>query len=268
MANNFIEHKDRWLLIANDEFEYSIHFIKAWLPFNAWYCNSYPSLENNDRRILTEIKTSNNLFKTRIISLLDGVDENSVLFKQKLVKLNNQLELCKVPSAASPISFKSINFRKNTTRVFNKTYRNHQFKIELITPIQPHNNKIKVDILNNHSSNILAYLHNKVDIQHLKNNNDFKNLSVTNQKIIIDGFELINPNLKESLIVNRKNQSITSIKEVFFINDTDLLAQGIIEILYNLRCILFHGEVNPSKDNLKIYEPAFYMLRLLIKSIE
>lgn len=79
---------------------------------------------------------------------------------------------------------------------------------------------------------------------------------------------MINPNLKESLIAKKKNQSFSSIKEVFFIDDTDLLAQGIIEILYNLRCILFHGEIQPSKDNLKIYEPAFYMLRLLIKSIE
>lgn len=182
MANNFIDFKDRWLQIANGEFEYSILFIKSWLPFNAWYCNSYPNLDNNDRRILTEIKTVNNLFKTRIISLLEGIDENSLFFKQKLVKLNNQLELCKVPSTTNPISFKSINFRKNTTRVFNKTYRNYQFKIELITPVQPHNYKIKVDIINNHNSNVLAYLHNKVNIEHLKNNNDFKNLSATNQK--------------------------------------------------------------------------------------
>lgn len=268
MPNNFIDFKSRWLQIANGEFEYSILFIKSWLPFNAWYCNSYPDLNNNDRRILTEIKSCNNLFKTRIISLLEGSDEDSIFFKQKLIKLYQQLELCKVPSASKPISFKSLNFRENPTTVFNKTYRNYKFKIELFTRIPPHNIRIKIDILNNHNSNVLAYSHTKYDVEHLKNNGDFKSLSNTNQKIIIDGFELLNPKFKESLIVTKKNQSFLSIKEILFINDSDLISQGIIEILYNLRCILFHGEIQPNKDNLKIYEPAFYMLRLLIKSLD
>jgi len=268
MPNNFIDFKSRWLQIANGEFEYSILFIKSWLPFNAWYCNSYLDLNNNDRRILTEIKSSNNLFKTRIISLLEGSDEDSIFFKQKLIKLYQQLELCKVPSANTAVSFKSLNFRENPTTVFNKTYRNYKFKIELLTRTPPHNNRVKIDILNNHNSNVLAYLHTKYDLDHLKNNGDFKSLSNTNQKIIIDGFELLNPKFKESLIVTKKNQSFSSIKEVLLINDSDLISQGIIEILYNLRCILFHGEIQPNKDNLKIYEPAFYMLRLLIKSLD
>jgi hypothetical protein len=268
MNNNFIDYKTRWLRIANGEFEYSILFIKAWLPFNAWYCNSYPNLNNNDRRILSEIKTGNTLFKTRIISLLEGSNEDSIFFKQKLLQLHNQLELCKVPSTAKPITFNNINFRENPNPVFNKTHRNYKFKIELITPIPPHNNKVKIDILNSTNSNILAYLHTKYDIENLKNNHDFKQLSESNQNIIIDGFELVNPKFRESLIATRKSESFPHIKDVFFINNSDLLAQGIIEILYNLRCILFHGEIQPSKDNLKIYEPAFYMLRLLIKSLD
>ena len=62
MANNFVDHKERWLQIANGEFDYSIQFIKAWLPFNAWYCNSYPDHKNRDRPILEEIKKDNNLY--------------------------------------------------------------------------------------------------------------------------------------------------------------------------------------------------------------
>ena len=65
MANNFVENKDRWLLIANGEFEYPILFIKSWLPFNAWYCNNYPHHKNKDRSILEEMKSDNNLYKTR-----------------------------------------------------------------------------------------------------------------------------------------------------------------------------------------------------------
>ena len=68
--------------------------------------------------------------------------------------------------------------------------------------------------------------------------------------------------------MQRKNKSLKTIKEILFTENTDHLSQAIIEILYNLRCILFHGEIQPNKDNLKIYKPAFYMLRLLIKSLD
>jgi len=268
MPNNFVEHKDRWLQIANGEFEYSILFIKAWLPFNAWYCNSYPEEKNRDRPILTKIKTDNNLFKTRIISLLEGDNEESVFFRINLVKLHKQLELCKVPNVENSISFRSINYRENPDTIFNKTYRNYRFKIEFITPTPPQNNRIKVDILNPSNTNILPYLHTKYNIEHFTLNTDFNNLSEANKNVILEGYKSLNPKLKESLIVKKKVDSLTSIKEVLFTKNTDQLAQAIIEVLYLIRCILFHGEIQPNKDNLKIYEPAFYMLRLLIKSLD
>lgn len=269
MPNNFVEHKDRWLQIANGEFEYSIMFIKCWLPFNAWYCNNYPELNNSDRQILTKVKNDNNLFKTRVISLLEGVDIDSVFFREKLVSLNGHLEKCLVPSVQKCISFKSINFRNNPNTVFTKTFRNSKYKIEYFNPAPPPTNyKIKIDRVNFRNSTTFSYNHTKYDLAHLKIHPDFINLTEESKTIITEGFELINPNLKESVIVNRKKDALPSITSVLFIKNTDLLAQAIIEILYRLRCILFHGELQPSRDNLKIYEPAFYMLRLLIKSLE
>ncbi|QHI34695.1 hypothetical protein IMCC3317_00380 [Kordia antarctica] len=267
MVNNFIDNKGRWLQIANDDFEYSLLFIKSWLPFNAWYCSSYPDLNNNDRKILTVLKNNNNLFRTRIISLLEGEDDESVYFRNNLVQLHNQLELCKVPSVEKSVSFKSLNFRENPNTIFTKTHRNHQFKVEFITPIPPQNYRIKIDVINNNNISILAYQYTKYNLIHFVADNDYQNLSETNQKIILDGFKTLSPRLKESLIVQKRNKSFKKIKEILLTENTDHLSQAIIEILYNLRCILFHGEINPNKDNLKIYKPAFYMLRLLIKSL-
>lgn len=267
MANNFIDHKERWLQIANGEFDYSIHFIKSWLPFNAWYCNSYPSLNNKDRPILEEIKNDVNLFRNRIISLLDGTDEDSEYFRFNLVKLHKQLEFCKVPNAADSISFNNINFRENPSNIFTKTIRDYSFKAEFITPTPPHNYKIRIDIVKVTGASILSYLHTKYDRNHLISSGDYIALTEANKKTLINGFDSINPKLKESLIVKSKKESLKSIKEVLFINDKNLLSMAIVEILYNLRCILFHGQIQPSKDNLKIYEPAFHMQRLLLKSL-
>lgn len=268
MANNFVDHKDRWLLIANGEFEYPILFIKSWLPFNAWYCNNYPHHNNRDRNILEELKNDNNLFITRIISLLQNNDEDSKIFQANLVKLNNLLESYKVPTATNNISLKSVNFRTNPTTSSIFTFRRNTYKVELITPIPPQNFKIRIDIFNSTSHNIFIYNHTKYDKNHLINHADFIGLSNVHKEKILEGFESINPKLKESLIVSKKSESLQTINTVLFTNDTLLLAQGIIEILYNIRCILFHGEIQPNKDNLKIYEPSFYILKQLIKSLD
>lgn len=268
MANNFVEHKDRWLQIANGEFDYSIMFIKSWLPFNAWYCNNYPELNNSDRRILTEVKNDDNLFKTRIISLLEGTNDDAAFFREKLANLHAQLDICRVPNVDNCITFSNINFRTNPTTVFTKTYRRSRYKIEYINPALPPNHyKVKLDRVNSSNNTTLTYSHTKYDINHLKNNSDYISLADESKRVIDEGFKLINPKLKESLIVSKKRDSLPTINSVMLTKDTDLLSQAIIEILYRIRCILFHGEIQPSKDNLKIYEPAFYMLRLLIKSL-
>lgn len=268
MANNFIDQKDRWLQIANGDFEYSILFIKCWLPFNAWYCNNYPQFKNQDSAILREVKTDDNLFRTRLISLLENDDEDSIFFRNQLIILHKQLERCKVPNIANSLSFKSINFRTNPNPIFTKDYNKFNFKIELLVPIQPHNIKIRVDVLKNRRATMYTYQHTKYDFEHFINDPSFIALSEKNKEILKDGFKQINPKIKESLIVEKKKDSLQNIGSVFFKNDTNLLSQAIIEIIYNLRCILFHGEIQPNKDNLKIYEPAYYMLKLLIKSLD
>jgi hypothetical protein len=210
MANNFIDHKDRWLLIANGEFEYPILFIKSWLPFNAWYCNNYPHHKNRDRPILEEMKLDNNLFITRIIALLQNSDEDSIIFQTNLVKLHNYLESYKVPTAMENISFKSLNYRANSITSFVKSHRNHNYKVEIITPISPNNYRIRIDILNAGGSNIFLYNHTKYEKSHLVSDPSFKLLSKQKKDIIIEGFESINPKLKESLIVFKKNESLNN----------------------------------------------------------
>ena len=39
------------------------------------------------------------------------------------------------------------------------------------------------------------------------------------------------------------------------------------EILYELRCKLFHGEIEPSDTNSGVFEQAFYIQRVLIKAL-
>jgi len=56
-------------------------------------------------------------------------------------------------------------------------------------------------------------------------------------------------------------------RNLYFINDSEQLCKGIIEILYKLRNTLFHGEIVPDSDTNKVYEPAYQILYTLIQAL-
>lgn len=133
MANQFVEHKDRWLLLSeHSDFEYALLFIRTWIPFNAWYCNNYPDLKNNDSKILKNVKADNNLFRTRIISLLQGTDNESKFFRELIGELHGSLEKYYVPNHNDRITFHNLYFRDNPKKVCLDMKRKINYKAELV----------------------------------------------------------------------------------------------------------------------------------------
>ena len=49
-----------------------------------------------------------------------------------------------------------------------------------------------------------------------------------------------------------------------FINNPNLIARAIIEILYELRNALFHGEITPDLKTQRVYQPAYLILKSII----
>lgn len=268
MPNSFVENQSRWLQIANNDIDYTILFIKCFLPFNAWYCNNYPQHNNNDSKIIYSLKSEDNIFKTRIISLLEGNNSESKTFRENIVTLHTMLEHIRVPSNTNRISFLDINFRENPEKTKTKNFNKYTYKAEYLTPSAPHHYRIKLTIVKTVGySSIFSYQHNKYDKEHLKLNNDFNNLTNKTREIILSLFEDVDPKKKESLILNSKKNSFPKFSNLYFVNDSDIIAQSLIEIIYRLRCILFHGEITPTTDNLSIYEYAYYILKSIIKTL-
>lgn len=75
-----------------------------------------------------------------------------------------------------------------------------------------------------------------------------------------------NPNFKE---VSEKQKALyyLEFEKYFFINETDEIAKGLIELIYRLRNALFHGEVLPDKKHIKIYENAYHIIRIVLDYI-
>jgi hypothetical protein len=47
----------------------------------------------------------------------------------------------------------------------------------------------------------------------------------------------------------------------------DALFAGAAEVLYEMRCTLFHGELAPTKDAVSCYEPAFRIVRRFLDCV-
>jgi hypothetical protein len=52
-----------------------------------------------------------------------------------------------------------------------------------------------------------------------------------------------------------------------FVKDKAAIFAGLIEILYSMRNMLFHGELVPDSQANRTYEPAYHLLRQLIATV-
>lgn len=93
---------------------------------------------------------------------------------------------------------------------------------------------------------------------------DFRHLSQTQQNNLKACYEEINPSKPINLLSNDSNNCV-QMGNLHFINNTEQLCKGMIEILYKLRNALFHGEIIPDNYTNKVYEPAYQILHALIQ---
>ena len=80
---------------------------------------------------------------------------------------------------------------------------------------------------------------------------------------------VLKPKVKGNGFYSKPQNCITidEVKNLYFVNNTDEISKSIIQIIYDLRCKLFHGELDPTNANIGIYEQAFYIQQMLIKEL-
>jgi hypothetical protein len=85
----YTENSEKWKSLAS--IDYLTQFVKAWIPFNAWYRSYYPDLDS-DRKAINEIKATQNKFRDKLISLLTNEGNDGVSFKSRTAELHLALE--------------------------------------------------------------------------------------------------------------------------------------------------------------------------------
>ena len=275
-------HIKNW--IDKSDPDYYIMFIKAWIPYNAWYMHNFYN-ENerriNDKSIIRYIQNNPNKYKDKIISLINGNDDDSKQFKQRITLLHYQLESHPIPDYDNRISFDNICIEDNTINTKVIRCGRHSIKGTKDTTIQRTAPRWIFEVIVNRTA---ATIHRialyKCSLTELHSNSDYRGITDSSIKLTIDKcLNEINPQKTISVIskpivqrdgsYSRPRNSITidDNKNLYFINDSEQISKSIIQIIYDLRCKLFHGELDPTNANLGIYEQAFYIQKMLIKEL-
>lgn len=261
MANTLISN---W--IAKSEPDYYTMFIKAWIPFNAWYYKEYST--KKDDKAITEMCATSNKIRDRIEALIKNDDNESRKFKQNLAFLQKEFNERSIKNYNKIISFDSISL----SDYFPEAETLH--KRGIIYKAIPHKtNGFRATVVSkDNSKTYMDKTFNPYSIETLTLDNQFISLNSTMRNNIKEVFVKIDPNKPFSLISKSRisNEYILLDKDIQikFINNSELIAKAIIQILYNLRCILFHGQLDPTDTNKAVYEYAFHLLKPIIKELK
>lgn len=249
--------------------DYYMFFLKAWIPFNAWYVNEYPSLKKKDMEIIKELQDHADSKPKKIIkNFLDSATEYEALkFQTYLAELHFQLDKINLTHNGNRLSFRNLSLTENPEKYKHATDdKGNVFKTEKTSSyfqayIEAKGGKVLLD-----------FKKPTYEIEEIKKDTDYIRLDKKVQKKIYTLFEAIDPKKPISIISDSSSKkdyiTLKAKNSCKIIQDTETVSKGCIKVLYALRCMLFHGEVAPTETNKKVYENAFYLLQLIINELK
>lgn len=263
MPSTYTEHADKWKSLA--DIDYFTQFVKAWIPFNAWYRTYFPTLKT-DREAINEIKINTNSARSRFLGLLNGSSDESHQFRQHIAHLHYCLSNAVIENNSQRIYFESFVVELDRSCLVQRdTYNGINYFIEL-TLSNNEVSRVFTTVINSTRSTLLNYSHNRYDIQHLRADRSFGRLSNVQKSFLEQKFNLANPKKPINLLTNDTLNCI-NIGQYNFINDPNTIFKCVIEIIYNLRNVLFHGQIVPNRDTNIVYEPAYKVLKFIVDGL-
>lgn len=265
---NITENTRRF--IENADIDYFTYFIKAWIPFNAWYKNRWPDI-HTDRGAISSVKDTVNETRSAIVNYLENDNDNAKTFRSYLSSLHFQLMENDIRNRGVRISFESVQAGKNRTNQIDDTHNQIRYKLDRVR-----NGNITINVTKTRTgdSSCGEIFQDEYNLEDLREDREFNRLPQYQQRRLISLYEEIIPFESINLIElnprdNRQEQpdNYSKVGSFNFIENKEKIAQGLIEIMYSLRCVLFHGELNPNESNNEVYKNLYHILFMILQKL-
>jgi hypothetical protein len=270
------ENIKRWIEQSN--IDYTTYFIKAWIPFNAWYNFHFSSLDT-DRAKINAAKGQSNPARNGINSYLENEGQPSDEFRNFLSALHFALQQTQLDGTDGRISFNEIVKERNPANLINNESlqgtkyflkREDGTRLGQVTSMQVH-------LKDRNNNTFCSYNHTEYDLEHFQTSPAFEALSERRKENARYCFQRLHP-----IVVIDSIQDATKIEESprnyyqcdshYFVRDTGnpncfghVVCRALIETLYQLRNQLFHGELLPNESIQPIYKNAYFLLKMILE---
>lgn len=258
----------RW--IEQSGIDYYISFIKAWIPFNAWYMKQYYDEDNNittDKAIIDKIKNETNLVKTKITTMLTTECEGCDEFRRHLALLQKSLEQHPL-TPEKKLSFDCICISTNTKKTSTFTDHTKTYKGVFDDKKKRTDNRFSVEAMRKDGKTIVKIELKDCRAETLASHQDFIKCSDTEKRNLQKCLSDIFPKKPISVMCKDPKKGIHIYDNIYMVKDTNLIAQALITMFYELRCKLFHGELDPTDSNSEPYCHAYHLLRIILKELK
>lgn len=279
-----ISNIKQWM--EDSEPDYYLLFVKAFIPYNAWYMmNFYNEDEKrtNDRSIIDFMKIAKpgeNRYKDRILTLLKGNNAEAKSFKKHLACLHFELRNHPIPNVDEAISFKQVYIASKKPEDYAPiTIGDYTYSCKHDETRPKKSPRWIIDVINTETltTEYMVELF-KASMSELVKNDAFIALPTDNMKEgVKTALNEMSPNKTDNLVKDELYSAsgvapadsfvIGDSERVCLVNNTELIAKAVIQILYDLRCKLFHGEIAPTSEFKGIYKHAFFVQKMLIKNL-
>lgn len=272
-------HLHKWIEHSNAD--YYTMFINSWIPFNAWYHETYYDEHacRSDKEMVEQVKNNDNKYKNKLKNLLEGrgIREEVNEFRFHLSQLYSQLESHTIPDSRNRLSFHTIWAIDSNLDRYTLDSGTYSYKIQKIAGAVRGAKQYKIEVINKNNgatTDIIELF--KKDFKELEADANYVGLSTDTKKTKVK--ECLSNVLKHkpanfvkaATTTGRKPSHSIIIDEqipLFLSDDINLDAQAIIQLIYQLRCIIFHGELEPTLVNMPIYEHLYHIQKILIKEL-
>jgi len=275
MANQSSENIKRWIEQSN--IDYITHFIKAWIAFNSWYNFSYQILKT-DREIINNIKSTSNPVSKAINYYLESDNINND-FSMYLNSLHYALLNSQIDKEGQLLSFSSIIKERNNTNVIDNEKRN---TIKYYLKREDANRYgeiegIEIFLKDRNNQTFFNYSHDEYNWIHLSSKARDKGLSQSQIVNLKGFFDELKPLVTIDLIEENPTDSP---RNYYDCNNLKLkrdhnanrpsyyVCSAVIEVIYQLRNLLFHGELIPNDSVQPVYKDAYMLLKLILEKIK
>ena len=231
------------------DIDYYVYFTKAYFAFNAYLKAKYP--DNNDREKINNIKGD-----TVLLSKFKNLISSGKHFSDDLISLKNSLDIALIQNQSEYVLFSKVMVYNHRRKIlFNESYRTISYDIRAID-----GEKFTFNV-NGQNPNPFKF----DELETILEDTTLSSSQQTKIRNEINGFVA-----SYSIDLTSDIESVLTLNTLSRTEQDEILLKlyrGFIEILYTLRNSLFHSEVIPNEDVMKVYKFAYFILRKIVHKI-